>query len=252
MHLDLENKVALVTGGSRGIGRSVVQLLAREGAKVVFNYRAREDAADEVVRKVKELGSETLIFKADVAEKKDVDHMVKNVLEHFGRIDILVNNAGHSSEGGILKITEDGWNRMMEVHLNGTFYCTQAVIKGMIRQKCGKIVNVASIAGMGAHDDEEDYCTAKAGMIGFTKSLALQVAPHNINVNAVSPGVILTDMTTAERFNTKEKVQEFVETLAFKREPVAEDVAYVILFLVSDRARHITGVNINISGGQYV
>lgn len=252
MELALKNKVALVTGGSRGIGRSVVELLAQEGAKVAFNYRVRKDTADKVMKRVEEAGSEGLALQGDVAEKKDVDRIVEGTLERFGRIDILVNNAGHSSEKGILDITEEEWNRMMKVHLNGTFYCTQAVIKEMIKQRYGKIVSVASFAGMGAYGGEEDYCTAKAGIIGFIKSLAKEVAQYNINVNGVSPGNILTDMTTAQWLNTKEKVQEFVETLPFRREPIAEDVAYVIIFLVSDRARHITGVNINISGGQYV
>lgn len=252
MDLGLEGKIALVTGGSRGIGRSVVELFAQEHAKVAFSYRVRKDAADKVVKRVEELGSVALALKADVAEKKEVDQMVENVSEQFGKIDILVNNAGHSSEKGIVDIKEEEWNRMMKVHLNGTFYFTQAVIKGMIKQKYGKIVNVASFAGMGAYGGEEDYCTAKAGIIGFTKSLAKEVTQYNINVNAVSPGNILTDLNTAKWLNTKEKVQEFIKTLPFKREPVAEDVGYVILFLVSDRARHITGININISGGQYV
>lgn len=252
MDLELKDKVALITGGSRGIGRSVVELLAQEGAKIAFSYRVRKDAADKTVKKVKELNSETIAFQADVAKKEEVDRMVKDTLDRFGRIDLLLNNAGHSAEKGITEITEEEWNRMMKVHLNGTFYTTQAVIKGMIKQRYGKIVNVASFAGMGAYGGEEDYCAAKAGIIGFTKSLAREVAQYNINVNAVSPGNILTDMNTANWLNTEEKVKEFVNTLPFRREPVAEDVGYLILFLLSDRARHITGININISGGQYI
>lgn len=252
MDLELKHKVALVTGGSRGMGRCVVELLAQEEAKVAFTYRVRKDCADEVVKKVEELGSEAITRKVEVGKKSEVDQMVKDVLDRFGKIDLLVNNAGHSSEKGIREITEGEWDRMMKVHLNGTFYTTQAVISGMIKQRYGKIVNVASFLGMGAYGGEEDYCTAKAGIIGFTASLAREVAQYNINVNAISPGNILTDMCTANWLNTEEKVQEFVKTLPFKRKPVAEDVAYVIIFLLSDRARHITGININISGGQYI
>ena len=244
--MQLREKVAIVTGGAQGIGKVICCTLAKEGAHVVV-CDVNEKTAQATAEEIKGKNLNAITVKADVSCANEVNLMVKDVLDKLGRIDILVNNAGICFLTPLEEITEEEWDRVMDVNLKGTFLCSQAVLRVMMTQKSGKIVNIASIAGKvggiltGAH-----YSASKAGVICLTKSLALRLAPYGINVNAVAPGPITSQMTDSFPPDKKVKLVQSIPLGGFG-EP--QDVANAILFLVSDKAKYITGEIVDINGG---
>ena len=244
--MKLKNKVALVTGAGRGIGKATAIALAREGASVVVNdvdLQSAEETADEITA----MGCKALPIKADVSDRTEVTKMVDTIIETFKRIDILVNNAGIFSSVSLDDITGDEWDKVIKVNLKGVFLCSQAVMKFMKKQRSGKIVNISSLAAkVGGIFAGADYAASKAGVIALTKSLAKQLASYGINVNAVAPAVIKTDMTK----NWPKEVKEaFLKQIPLGRFGKPEEVAETVLFLVSDGANFITGATIDVNGG---
>ena len=245
----LKNKVSLVTGASRGIGKAIALAYAREGADVVVNCSASVEAAEKVAEEVKSLGRRALVVQADVSNKAEVEEMVSKVIKEFGRIDVLVNNAGMAVVGPSVDLEESRWRRGIDVLLTGVFFCSQAVAKGMIKQKSGKIVNIASMAGTVGIPERACYVSAKAGVIGLTKALGIEWAIHNINVNAICPGYVKTDIIKGliERGLYQEKTLNTLTPLGKIAEP--EDVANLAVFLASEESKNITAQSIVTDGG---
>jgi 3-oxoacyl-[acyl-carrier protein] reductase len=246
--LELFGKVALVTGAAQGIGRSIALLLAQKGADIVIsdiNLEKGEEAAKEI----EALGRKAMAIKVDVASTNDVEHMVEAILERFGQIDILVNNAGIARDKLILRMTEEDWDAVLNVNLRGTFNCTKAVIKHMSKQRKGKIVNIASVVGEMGNVGQANYSASKAGVIGFTKTIAREFAQRGINVNAIAPGYIETPMTEALPEKVKEELRRMIPMERLGR---PEDVAQAVLFLVSEASSYITGQVLNVNGGIYM
>ena len=244
--MQLKGKNALVTGGSRGIGRSIALHLAAKGANVVVNYTSNREAALAVVEEIKAMGVSGMAVKADVSNSEEVENLVNEVLDRFGGIDILVNNAGITRDNLIIRMTEQDFDDVIRINLKGAFICTKYVSKVMIKQKSGKIINVSSVVGIIGNAGQSNYAAAKAGLIGFTKSMAKELAKRGINVNAVAPGFIETDMTS--RLSDKVK-EEFINNIPLMRTGKPEDIAKVVLFLSSEYSDYITGQVINIDGG---
>lgn len=242
----LRDKVALVTGGSRGIGRAIVLSLAKEGAKVLINYKGNEKAAMETLEEVKKIGAEGEIFRADVSVEEEVEKMFNFILEKWGRLDILVNNAGITKDNLLIRMKNEEWDQVINTNLKGVFYCTRAAVKIMLKQRYGRIINVSSVIGLRGNIGQANYAAAKAGIIGFTKAVAREVASRGITVNAVAPGFILTDMTEVLSEEMKKKVLEEIPMGRFGN---PEDVANAVKFLASDEASYITGVVLSIDGG---
>ncbi|BDG48083.1 MULTISPECIES: 3-oxoacyl-[acyl-carrier-protein] reductase [Parageobacillus] len=242
----LQGKVALVTGASRGIGRAIALELARQGAKIAVNYAGSEAKANEVVEEIKNMGGEAFAIQADVSDAQAVDRMVKTVLERFGRIDILVNNAGITRDNLLMRMKEEEWDDVININLKGVFNCTKAVTRPMMKQRYGRIVNIASIVGVMGNPGQANYVAAKAGVIGLTKTAARELASRNITVNAVAPGFITTDMT--ERLNEEIKA-EMLKQIPLARFGEPEDVAKVVAFLASDAASYMTGQTLHVDGG---
>ncbi|MBB3867925.1 3-oxoacyl-[acyl-carrier-protein] reductase [Parageobacillus toebii NBRC 107807] len=242
----LQGKVALVTGASRGIGRAIALELARQGAKVAVNYAGNEAKANEVVEEIKNMGGEAFAIQADVSNAEAVDQMVKAVLERFERIDILVNNAGITRDNLLMRMKEEEWDDVMNINLKGVFNCTKAVTRPMMKQRYGRIVNIASIVGVSGNPGQANYVAAKAGVIGLTKTAARELASRNITVNAVAPGFITTDMT--DRLSEELK-EEMLKQIPLARFGEPEDVAKVVSFLVSDAASYMTGQTLHVDGG---
>ncbi len=244
----LKDKVALVTGSSRGIGRAVALAFAKEGAKVTVNYSRSEKEAKEVVEKIKEMGSDAIAVKADVSKKTEAEELVKETVERFGRIDILVNNAGFTRPAMLVNMTEEQWDAVVDIHMKGTFLCTQAAAKYMIEQKSGKIINVASVAGVYGTVGQVNYSAAKGGIISMTKSIARELARYNICCNVISLGIVETEMT--EKIRTDEKLREiYLNRILLKRFAKPEDVVPAFIFLASDESNYITGQLICVDGG---
>ncbi|MFD1928734.1 3-oxoacyl-[acyl-carrier-protein] reductase [Sporosarcina siberiensis] len=239
-------KAAIVTGASRGIGREIALQLAKEGAKVAVNYSGSKDKADEVVQLITDSGGEAFAIQADVSQTDSVKNMVDQTLERFGSIDILVNNAGITRDNLLMRMKEDEWDDVLNINLKGVFLCTKGVTRQMMRQRAGKIVNVASIVGVSGNPGQANYVAAKAGVIGFTKTVAKELATRNINVNAVAPGFITTDMTEALSDEVKEQMTSVIP-LGKLGSP--ENVARTVLFLLSEDAAYITGQTIHVDGG---
>jgi 3-oxoacyl-[acyl-carrier protein] reductase len=242
----MEGKVAIVTGASRGIGRAIALELARRGAKVAVNYAGSEAKANEVVAEITANGGEAFAIQADVSKSDAVENMVKEVLERYGRIDILVNNAGITRDNLLMRMKEEEWDEVLNINLKGVFNCTKAVSRPMMKQRYGRIVNIASIVGVSGNAGQANYVAAKAGVIGLTKTAAKELASRNITVNAVAPGFITTDMT--------DQLSEEVRAEMLKHIPLArfgqpEDIAQVVAFLVSDGANYMTGQTIHVDGG---
>ena len=244
MHLD--SKVALVTGASRGIGRAVAISLARIGATVVINYAGNQKAAEEVEKEIHSLGGKAILIQADVSKAEAVDGMIKSIVEQCGRIDILVNNAGITRDTLLMRMNESDWDDVINTNLKGIFLCTKAVSKIMMKQRAGKIVNMTSVVGLMGNAGQANYAAAKAGVIGFTKSMAKELAGRGINVNAVAPGFIATDMTATLSDQVKEDLSK---AIPLSRLGEADDVAKAVMFLVSDYASYITGQTLNVDGG---
>ncbi|SFL87831.1 3-oxoacyl-[acyl-carrier-protein] reductase [Pelosinus propionicus] len=244
MHLD--GKVAIITGASRGIGRSVAIELAKLGAKVVINYAGNEAAAEEVKNIIVAAGGQGIVVKADVGDVEAVDAMVKETINTFGKIDILVNNAGITRDNLLMRMKEEDWDAVMNINLKGVFVCTKAVSRIMMKQKSGKIINMTSVVGLMGNAGQANYAAAKAGVIGFTKSMAKELASRGITVNAIAPGFISTDMTAVLSDQVK---TELTEKIPAGRLGSPEDVAAAVTFLASDSANYITGQTLNVDGG---
>lgn len=241
-----DGKSAIVTGASRGIGREIALLLAKEGARVAVNYSGSKDKADDVVKLITESGGEAFAIQADVSDADGVKEMVDKTLEMFGSIDILVNNAGITRDNLLMRMKEDEWDDVININLKGVFLCTKGVTRQMMRQRAGRIVNVASIVGVSGNPGQANYVAAKAGVIGFTKTAAKELASRNINVNAVAPGFITTDMTDALSEEVKNQMLSVIPLGKLGR---PEDVARTVLFLLSEDAVYITGQTIHVDGG---
>lgn len=242
----LDGKVAIVTGASRGIGRSVAIELAKAGAKVVINYAGNTAAAESVKETIEAEGGQAIVCQADVADANSVDDMVKQTVESFGRIDILINNAGITRDGLLMRMKESDWDAVMNTNLKGVFNCTKAVSRIMMKQKSGNIVNMTSVVGLMGNAGQSNYSAAKAGVIGFTKSMAKELAPRGITVNAIAPGFITTDMTAVLSDQVK---NDLADKIPLGRLGEPEDISKAVLFLVSGSANYITGQTINIDGG---
>lgn len=242
----LDGKVALVTGASRGIGRAIAVRLASEGAKVAINYAGNTAKAEEVKAEIEKNGGEAILVQADISSAEAVDAMIEKVTEAFGQIDILVNNAGITRDGLLMRMKEEDFEAVINTNLKGVFYCTKAVSKLMMKKRSGRIVNMASVVGLMGNAGQANYAAAKAGVIGFSKSAAKELAARGINVNVVAPGFIATDMTAAMTDKAKEAT---LAGIPLKRMGQPEDVANAVLFLVSDYASYITGQIVNVDGG---
>ncbi|BDG35109.1 3-oxoacyl-[acyl-carrier-protein] reductase [Saccharococcus caldoxylosilyticus] len=242
----LQRKVALVTGASRGIGRAIALELARQGATVAVNYAGSEAKANEVVEEIKKMGQEAVAIQADVSSAEAVERMVKTVLEQFGRIDILVNNAGITRDNLLMRMKEEEWDQVINTNLKGVFHCIKAVTRPMMKQRYGRIVNIASIVGISGNPGQANYVAAKAGVIGLTKTAARELASRNITVNAVAPGFITTDMTDSLSDELK---ADMLKQIPLARFGEPEDVAKVVAFLVSDAASYMTGQTLHVDGG---
>lgn len=244
--MQLNGKTAIVTGGSRGIGKAVAIKLAELGANVVINYTSSPEKAHDVVRTIESLGRQAMAIKADVSNNSEVEDFIKTVESKFSTVDILVNNAGITRDSLLMKMKEEDWDSVITINLKGTYQCTKAVIRKMMKQKSGRIVNIASVIGIAGNSGQANYAASKAGIIGFTKSVAKELGSRNINVNAVAPGFIQTDMTEVLSAEIKEALSS---SIPLKRLGTPEDVANVVAFLCLEESKYITGQVINVDGG---
>ena len=240
----LHEQVALVTGASRGIGRAIALALAAEGARVVVNYASSASAADEVVAEIEAMGSEAIAIKADVSQAGQVDAMFAAIMEKWARVDRLVNNAGITRDTLLLRMKTDDWQSVIDLNLTGVFFCTRAASKIMLKQKSGRIINISSVVGEMGNPGQANYSAAKAGVLGFTKAVAKELATRGITVNAIAPGFISTDMTHDL------KADDILKFIPLGRFGQPEDVAGTVRFLAADpAAAYITGQVINVDGG---
>lgn len=247
----LEGKNAIVTGGSQGIGAATALELAAEGANVCLTYRKHQEEADEYVRKITEMGRKAIAVKCDIAVFAEAEQVVKQALEAFGSIEILVNNAGMNWDAVSWKMTEEQWDRVLEVNLKGYFNFTRNVAPLLKEQKYGRIINITSINGMRGKFGQSNYSASKAGIIGYTKAVARELGAFGVTVNAVAPGLIETAMLR-DSSNREKVVEMAMGEIVMKRLGQPEDLAYLVSFLASDKARHITGEVIRVDGGQYI
>jgi 3-oxoacyl-[acyl-carrier protein] reductase len=242
----LDGRVAVVTGGSRGIGRGIVLELARQGATIVVNYNSSPDAAQEVVNLITSNGGKASAVQADVANLEQATALIKAATDAYGQLDILVNNAGVTRDNIIMMMSEEEWDTVLDTNLKSAWNCTKAASKAMMRKKYGRIINITSVSGLAGQGGQSNYAASKAGMIGLTKSVAKELAPRNITVNAVAPGFIDTDMTAVLGDDLLAKV---VESIPLGRRGAVEDVAYAVAFLASEQASYITGQTLSVDGG---
>jgi 3-oxoacyl-[acyl-carrier protein] reductase len=247
--LKLEGKTALVTGGTRGIGRAIVLELAESGADVAFTYRSSSSLAESLVSEVKAVGRRALAIEADATSMKSAVEVIEKTVAEFKRLDVLVNNAGITKDNLLLRMTENDWDSVIQTNLKSVFNYTKAAARTMMSQRYGKIINLSSVVGIKGNAGQSNYSASKAGIIGFTKSIAKELASRNILVNAVAPGYIDTDMTAAL---TEEQRKAVAETIPLKRAAKPEEVAKVVLFLASSYADYITGQVISVDGGMSV
>lgn len=241
----LQGQVALVTGASRGIGRAIALELAKNGATLVVNYAAANAAADAVVEMITSAGGQAIALQADVSQVEQVDTIINAVMQKFGRIDILVNNAGITRDTLLLRMKPDDWQAVIDLNLTGVFLCTRAASKIMLKQRSGRIVNITSVAGQMGNPGQANYSAAKAGVIGFTKTVAKELSSRGITVNAVAPGFIVTDMT-----NEVGNTEEIIKLIPLGRYGQPEEIAGMVRFLAADpAAAYITGQVFNVDGG---
>jgi 3-oxoacyl-[acyl-carrier protein] reductase len=244
--LDLTDRVAVVTGSSRGIGRAIAIKLAKLGAKVVVNYHSSEDAAQEVVEEVRSAGGEAIAVQADVKDPEQAKGLVTAAVEAFGRLDILVNNVGITRDTLLMRMKEDDWDIVMETNLKGTFNCTKAAQRPMIRQRYGRIINITSVSGVAGQVGQANYSASKAGVIGFTKAVARELGTRNITVNAVAPGYVQTDQTADL---PQELIDYILQLTPLKRPGTAEEIANAVAFLASQEASYVSGQVLGVDGG---
>lgn len=242
----LQGKCAVITGASRGIGREIALKYAKEGANIVLNYRNSETEALQLKEELDKLGSNILIIKANVSNFEEAERLIKEAKEVFGRVDILVNNAGITKDNLIMRMKEEDFDSVIDVNLKGAFNCLKAVTPIMIGQKEGKIINMSSVVGVIGNAGQVNYCASKAGLIGMTKSLAREIGGKNINVNAIAPGFIDTDMT---KVLSEDQKKNIMSQVPLKRLGQADDIANLALFLASEQSNYITGQVIHVDGG---
>lgn len=242
----LTGKVAVVTGAGRGIGKAIALRLAYEGASIVVNYRSSEKEAKELVEEIREKGGTAECVQGDVSFLEDAEKVIKFAAEKFGRLDILINNAGITRDTLLLRMKEEDFDKVLQVNLKGVFNCTKHASAIMLKQKSGRIINISSVVGIIGNAGQANYAAAKAGIIGFTKSIAKEIGARGITVNAIAPGFITTDMTDVLSDKVKEKL---IENIPLKKLGSPEDIANCAVFLVSDNASYITGQVINVDGG---
>lgn len=244
--MDLSGKAALVTGGSRGIGREICLKLAERGADVGVNFLGNGDAAEESRRKIEEMGRKAVTIRADVSDSGDVAKMIDNFVKSFGRIDILINNAGINRDALMIRMKEEDWDAVVATNLKGTFFCTQTAAKVMIKNRSGTIVNISSVVGLTGNYGQINYSSAKAGIIGLTKTAARELAARNIRVNVVAPGFIETEMTMELSEENRNRILKSIPLGEFGK---VGDVANLVCFLASDEAGYITGQTFVVDGG---
>lgn len=244
----LDGRVALVTGSSRGIGKAIALELARAGARVALNYRKGEVEANGVAEEIVALGGVAMCIRADVSVSEEARGMVRKVAAELGRLDILVNNAGINRDRTLRKLTDEDWLEVVNTNLNGAFYCTSAALPIMLEQKHGRIVNISSVVGQAGNFGQANYAAAKAGLIAFTKTAALELARQNILVNAVCPGFTSTDMVATVPETMQEQIKARIPVGRFA---LPEEIAKAVLFLVTDGA-YVTGQQLNVNGGLYM
>ena len=243
---ELGGKTAIVTGGSRGIGRSVALCFAKLGANVAVNYAKNSEAAEEVVREIKALGVDAAAYAADVAVSEAANSLVESTIKRFKRVDILVNSAGINRDALLLRMKDEDWQRVIGTNLSGVFNCTRAAARIMVKQRHGRIINISSVVGIRGNAGQANYSASKAGVIGFTKAVSKELGRRGITVNAIAPGYIETDMTDKLPKNVKE---EMLKRVVLGRPGTPEDVAWLAAFLCSDPASYITGQIIGVDGG---
>ena len=246
-NLSLENRVALITGGSRGIGRAIALEFATRGAAVVVNYNKSPEAANDVVKQIVDAGGKAATYQADVSDYKQAEALVKFTVDTFGDLSLLVNNAGITRDMLIMVMSESDWDAVIDTNLKSTFNCSKAAVKHMMRKRYGRIINMASVAGQMGNAGQVNYASSKGGQIAFTKSLAREIASRNITVNALAPGFVDTDILNPIPAETMENVIKTMVPLARKGKP--EEIAYAAAFLASDQAAYITGQVLGVDGG---
>jgi len=242
----LKGRAAIVTGASRGIGSAIALGLAKSGANIILNYNQNESGAKELLQAIEVIGVKTYLFQGDVSDFAQAGKMIDFALETFGRLDILVNNAGINRDNLLIKMKEEDFDRVLSVNLKGTFNCIKHASRIMMKQRYGKIINLSSIVGLVGNIGQANYAASKAGIIGLTKSLAKELAPRNITINAIAPGFISTEMT--ERLPDKIK-EKMLNDIPLKKFGNTQDIAHLVEFLVSEKAGYITGQVINVDGG---
>ena len=246
---DLSGRTALVTGASKGIGRAIAFRLAEAGARVAVNFNSSAEAAADVARTIDDGGGEALTVQADVSDLAQVSAMVNTVYGQWGHIDVLVNNAGIISDGLLVRMSDDAWESVISTNLNGTFYCTRAVLRTMLRRRWGRIINIGSVVGIRGNAGQANYSASKAAIIGFTKAVAKEVATRNITANAVTPGYLETETTA---ILTQEQKDYWLSVIPQGHFGEVDDIAHLVTFLAGDRAKYITGQVISVDGGMAV
>ena len=246
---DIEGKTALVTGASKGIGRAISLELAGMGVKVAVNYNSSKAEAEEVVQAITDIGGKALKVQADVSDLEQVNAMVDKVNDAWGGVNIMVNNAGIINDGLLMRMSDEAWHRVMGVNLNGTFYCTRATLRHMVRERWGRIINIGSVVGIRGNIGQTNYSSSKAAIIGFTKSLAKEVATRNITVNAVTPGYISTETVAGLTQRQKDTIMTWIPQGKFGN---TEDIAHMVGYLASEKASYVTGQIISVDGGMAI
>lgn len=246
---ELDGKIALVTGASKGIGAATALKLAEMGAKIVVNYNTSEQSAEEVAGKIGAMGGEAMTAQADVSQREQVTAMVEKVSETWGDVDILVNNAGVIEDSLLMRMSDEAWDKVISTNLNGTFYCSRAVLRTMVRNRWGRIINIGSVVGIRGNAGQANYAASKAGIIGFTKSLAKEVATRNITVNTVTPGYINTDTVDVLPQQLKDRILTWIPQGHFGE---VDDVAHLVAFIAGEKTKYLTGQVISVDGGMAI